>query len=148
VGATLLLGAGMGLFSPSMVIGAQQTVGQWQRGTVTAAVVFSRYLGQSVGAALLGAISNAALRGRLDDAPAALRGQLPDRIDDIGRGLGPESHLSPAAADYLRHALDTATHHVYLGVAAGCGAAVLLLALVLPRKFPTPAPNETGAVPD
>jgi EmrB/QacA subfamily drug resistance transporter len=146
VGATLLLGAGMGLFSPTLVIGAQSTVGHGQRGTVTAAAVFSRYLGQSLGAAVLGTLSNAALRGRLADAPAPLRGELPHRVDDIGHALGAHSRLSPAAADYLRRALDTATHHVYLGAFSVTVAAVLLLVLLVPRRFPDPpAEDDPGA---
>lgn len=136
VGATLLLGAGLGLFSPTLVVGAQSTVGHRQRGTVTAAVVFSRYLGQSLGAAILGAVSNAALRASLDGAPAGLRGEVPDDVDDIGEVLGSDGALSPEAADYLRRALDLATHRVYVGVTVVCVAAVLLLLVMIPRRFP------------
>ncbi|GAB2598170.1 MDR family MFS transporter [Streptomyces capparidis] len=144
VGATLLLGAGLGLFSPTTTVGAQSTVGHWQRGTVTASVVFSRYLGQSLGAAVLGAVSNAALASRLSSAPESLRERLPERVDDIGQGLGRESAVPEAGADYLRHALDLATHRVYLGVAVACGVALLLLVLVVPREFPRAEDDRDG----
>lgn len=138
IGATLLLGAGLGLLSPTVVVGAQTTVGRWQRGTVTAGVVFSRYLGQSLGAAVLGALSNAALRGRLHSAPAALRHRLPARVNGIEHALGHGSHTDPAAARYLRHALDASLHHVYLGVFAATATAVVVLTAVVPRVFPEP----------
>lgn len=137
IGATLLLGSGMGLLSATLVIGAQSTVGHWQRGTVTASVVFSRFLGQSLGAAVLGAVSNSALANRLAKAPADLRASLPNRIDDIGNELGRDSnlHLGSDAADYLRRAMAAATHNVYLCLATAAAAALLLLIFVIPRRF-------------
>ena len=140
VGATLLLGAGMGLLSPPTLIGAQSTVEREQRGTVTASVVFCRYLGQSLGAAVLGAVSNAALAARLADAPAAVRERLPGRVDDLGNALpGPGAQAAdfgPAAVEYLRHALSDATQAVYAGVGTAGAVAVLLLVFITPRRFP------------
>ena len=43
-----------------------------QRGVVTGAVMFSRYLGQSLGAAIFGAVFNAAILHRLASAPPTL----------------------------------------------------------------------------
>ncbi|MGV0837480.1 MDR family MFS transporter [Mycolicibacterium thermoresistibile] len=63
-----LLGVGMGwLFSP-LIVGLQNTVGWEQRGTVTGGLMFSRFLGQSIGAAGFGAVANSVLR-RYEGAP-------------------------------------------------------------------------------
>ncbi|MFD8591178.1 MDR family MFS transporter [Streptomyces sp. NPDC059637] len=145
--ATFLLGLGLGLLSPTLVVGAQSVVGKWERGTVTGAVVFSRNLGQSVGAAVLGAISNAVLAAGIADAPRELRGVLPERIDDIGDGLGGGAGLTGEAADYLHRTLASATHAVYLGTMAACVTAVLVLLFVTPRRF-APHPRSTGEAPD
>jgi hypothetical protein len=42
--------------------------------------MFCRYLGQRLGAAIFGAILNAALSGKLRAAPAPLRHRLPDQV--------------------------------------------------------------------
>lgn len=148
--ATFLLGLGLGLLSPTLVVGAQSVVGKWERGTVTGAVVFSRNLGQSVGAAVLGAISNAVLAAGIADAPRELRGVLPERIDDIGDGLGGGAGLTGEAADYLHRTLASATHAVYLGTMAACVTAVLVLLFVTPRRFAPhpPDPRSTEEAPD
>ena len=60
---SLVMGFGMGLVSvPSLVL-MQETVGAAQRGTVTASNVFARNLGSTLGATLLGAVLNHALKG-------------------------------------------------------------------------------------
>ena len=110
----------------------QSTVDWNRRGTVTSANMFSRFLGQSLGAAVFGAVSNAALRDRLAAAPH-LRG-LPSSADGITRILQNDP-ASPAAA-YLRAALSTAIHHVYLGLVATAVLVALTLALTTPRRFP------------
>lgn len=74
---TFLLGAGLGLLSVATIVGPQATVSWGQRGVVTGTVMFSRYLGQSLGAAIFGAIFNATLASRLRQAPGALHTRLP-----------------------------------------------------------------------
>lgn len=65
-----IMGVGMGLtFSPLMV-GLQNTVGWSQRGTLTGGLMYTRYLGQSIGAAVFGAVANTVLRRRSDDIEA------------------------------------------------------------------------------
>ena len=71
---TFVLGAGLGLLSVASIVGPQSTVGWGQRGVVTGTVMFCRYLGQSLGAAIFGAIfKRPALSGKLHAAPAPLR---------------------------------------------------------------------------
>ena len=138
-----LLGAGFGLLSTPLLVGVQSTVDWQRRGVVTGANMFSRYLGQSLGAAIYGAIFNAAIAARLADAPAALQPQLPDQVNGVIGALHGRQ-LSAAAGDYLRHAMYTATHHVYLGLVI---VALVTLAIVLltPRHFPAAAQRSAEA---
>ena len=131
---TLIMGAGFGLLSTPIIVGIQSTVLWDRRGTVTSANMFSRFLGQSLGAAIFGAVSNATLRDRLAAAPTGLRAHLPPDVDGVSRVL---AHAEPGrAADYLRHAVAAAVHNVYLGLAATAAAALLILLVATPRHFP------------
>lgn len=133
VADTVVLGAGFGLLSTPLLVGVQSVVGWDRRGVVTGANMFSRYLGSSLGAALMGAIFNATLRDQLARAPAAMRDALPGDINQIIGSLQ-HGHLPRAAGDYLRGGIDAATVHLYM---AGVLVAVLLLlaVLVIPRRF-------------
>jgi hypothetical protein len=82
--------------------------------------MFCRFLGQSVGAAIFGAIFNAAL-ARLRAAPPGLAGRLPHRVDQVGAALTRAAGLGQAAAGYLRAAITAAVHDVYLALALAAG---------------------------
>ncbi|MFF2198137.1 MFS transporter [Streptomyces sp. NPDC058157] len=129
----LLLGAALGLFQLPLVVGVQSTVGWAERGTTTASVLFCRTVGQAVGAALMGAVANATVAARLgrDHLPG-----LPHRLDDVSRALAEPGSLSRAASEHLRGAVAAAVHHIFLGAAFAGVAAVLVLLLVAPRRFP------------
>ncbi|MFJ3925488.1 MFS transporter [Streptomyces sp. NPDC090022] len=129
----LLLGAALGLFQLPLIVGVQSTVGWSERGTTTASVLFTRQVGQSVGAALLGAVANATISARLADSP--LPG-LPTHLDDVSRALDQPGLLPEAAADHLRAAVAAAVDHIYLGAACAALAALLVLLLLAPRRFP------------
>ncbi|MCX4692942.1 MFS transporter [Streptomyces sp. NBC_01408] len=129
----LLLGAALGLFQLPLIIGVQSTVGWAERGTTTASVLFSRQVGQSVGAALFGAVANATIAARLADAPMP---GLPDSLDEVSKALDQPGLLPRAASDYLRDAVATAVDHVFLGATFAAVAALLVLLLMAPRKFP------------
>ncbi|WP_411106956.1 MFS transporter [Streptomyces sp. cmx-4-9] len=128
----LLLGAALGLFQLPLIIGVQSTVGWSERGVTTASVLFCRQVGQSVGAALFGAVANATLAARLAHAPMP---GLPDRLDGVSKALD-DSGLSPAAAGYLREAVAAAVDHVFLGATLAAVLALLVLLLMAPRTFP------------
>lgn len=132
----LLLGAALGLFQLPLIVGVQSTVGYAERGTTTASVLFCRQVGQSVGAALFGAIANATLASRLAAAPEGIRDGLPGDLDSVSHALGDPGSLTAEAADYLRRAVDTAVDHVYVGAAIAAGLALLALVFVAPRRFP------------
>ncbi|MDT0432484.1 MFS transporter [Streptomyces salyersiae] len=129
----LLLGAALGLFQLPLIVGVQSTVGWAERGTTTASVLFCRQVGQSLGAALFGAIANATLASRLADAPVP---GLPEDLDGISQALEAPAALSSAATDYLRRAVDGATDHVFAGAAAAAVLALLVLVFMAPRRFP------------
>jgi hypothetical protein len=143
VGSTLVLGAGLGLLSTPLVVGVQSTVPYERRGVATGSLMFCRFLGQSLGAAIFGAIVNSTLKHRLAGAPSSLSGSLPRTVDGIEPAV--EAHRAPGAAvDYLRQALDAATHHVYAGLVAIAVLAAVVL-LVAPRRFPVLEPAGRAA---
>ena len=118
----LLLGGALGLFQLPLLIGVQSTVGWDERGTTTASVLFCRQTGQTMGAALFGAVANGVLAARLGGAGS---------LDSVTRVLD-----SGAPAEHLRHAVADAVHAVYLGAAVAAGLAFLVLLFVAPRRFP------------
>ncbi|TDE96168.1 MFS transporter [Occultella glacieicola] len=143
-----LLGAGMGLITSPLMVGLQSTVGWGERGVVTGGAVFARFLGQSVGAAVFGALTNAVLLDRLATAPAGLAEDLPTDVDGVSAYLA-EAHPRPEVAEFLRLAVHDATHAVFLGLLVAAVLTVLALVFVVPRRFPTVAedPNPTSAPP-
>ncbi len=129
----VLLGAGFGLLSTPLLVGVQSMVGWGQRGVVTGANLFSRYLGQCLGAAMAGAIFNGAMRDALARAPAGLAAILPSHPDEVLRVL--ESPGAQGALDaFLRLALADAMRWVYLGLLVAALALTFVLFLT-PRRF-------------
>ncbi|WP_311137256.1 MFS transporter [Streptomyces sp. I6] len=116
----LLLGAALGFFQLPLLVGVQSTVPWAERGTTTASVLFSRQVGQSVGAALFGALANAVLAARLGGA---------GDLDSVSRALADGSSQDP-----LRRAVAAAVDLVFVGAAAAAALALLAL-LFAPRRF-------------
>ncbi|MFH9695468.1 MFS transporter [Streptomyces globisporus] len=129
----LLLGAALGLFQLPLIVGVQSTVGWAERGTTTASVLFCRQMGQSIGAALFGAVANGVLAARLLDAPAD---GLPGDLDAVTRALEDPGAFSAAATDHVRRAVDAAVDYVYVGAAGAAALALLALVTLAPRRFP------------
>ncbi|MDQ0795927.1 multidrug resistance protein [Streptomyces sp. B1I3] len=129
----LLLGAALGLFQLPLIVGVQSTVGWSERGTTTASVLFCRQVGQSLGAALFGAVANGVLASRLASAPVP---GLPGDLDAVSHALADPAALSGAATEHLRRAVDAAVDHVFMGAAGAAVIALLVLVLVAPRRFP------------
>ncbi len=128
----LALGAALGLFQLPLIVGVQATVPWAERGTATASVLFCRQIGQSLGAALFGAVANAVLTARLGPAGGDLDA-VAHALDSPGAAPPPEP---------VRRAVDAAVDHVYLGAAAAAALAVLALLLVAPRRFPVLADDD------
>ncbi|MCT7353998.1 MFS transporter [Streptomyces sp. 15-116A] len=118
----LLLGAALGLFQLPLIVGVQSTVDWAERGTATASILFCRQTGQTVGAAVFGAVANGVLAARLGGG---------GDLDSVTRALD-----SGTAAASTRRAIADAVHAVYLGAAGAAALAFLVLLLLAPRKFP------------
>jgi multidrug resistance protein len=138
---TFVLGGGLGLLSVCTVVGPQSTVGWNERGVVTGSVMFCRYLGQSVGAAVFGAIFNTSLNATLRSAPGPLKAHLPRTVSGVSATIGRASSLGPAAG-YLRDSIATATHHVYAGLVVASLLTIAVI-LVIPRRMPTVSPDQS-----
>ncbi|MFK0169348.1 MFS transporter [Streptomyces sp. NPDC090306] len=117
----LLLGAALGIFQLPLIVGVQSTVGWAERGTATASVLFCRQTGQTVGAAVFGAIANGVLAARLGGA---------GDLDSVTRSLN--AGVTSAAT---RRAVADAVHAVYLGAAVAAAVAFVTLLLLAPRRF-------------
>ncbi len=132
----LLLGAALGLFQLPLIVGVQSTVDWAERGTTTASVLFCRQTGQTLGAALFGAVANGVLATRLGGA---------NDLDSVTRALE-----AGTAGDAVRHAIADAVHAVYLGAAAAAALAFAILLLLAPGSSrssrtttPPPRPRTT-----
>lgn len=133
----LLLGGALGLFQLPLIVGVQSTVPYEERGTTTASVLFCRQVGQSVGAALFGAVANGVLAARLGGGD----------LDTLARALDAPDSLTAEAMDHLRRAVDTAVDYVFVGAAGAAALALLVLLTLAPRRFPVlkEAAGATGA---
>lgn len=128
--AVFVMGGGLGLLTISLLVGAQSAVDWGERGTVTGVIMFSRFVGQSVGAAILGAVANTSLRAELAAAPDRLADSMPKHIDDITPTLN-SPDTTERVAEFIRDAVEAATSNVFVGLticALVCGA-ILLLAM-------------------
>jgi hypothetical protein len=144
VTSTFVLGFGLGLLSVCTVVGPQSTVAWDQRGVVTGAIMFCRYLGQSLGAAIFGATFNAVLLERLRSAPPALRSRLPHQVNGISGALTRSGQIGQAASGYLRDAISAGTRDVYLGLAGVAVVTAVTVLVIIPRRFATSEGDDTA----
>jgi EmrB/QacA subfamily drug resistance transporter len=127
--AMFVIGLGMGLSSSPVVVAVQSVVGWERRGVVTGANMFARAIGSALGAAAFGAVANATLAARFSDAPAALRGRLPNDVDGTASAL----QSSGPVAEYARESLHAASHSVFVATALTAVLVAAAVALV-PRR--------------
>jgi EmrB/QacA subfamily drug resistance transporter len=128
IGGSLLIGIGMGFCNTSFLVSTQASVGYGERGAATSSIMFMRIVGNSVGAAVFGAILNFGVSHRIPEAGEAVNHLLqPAARQELGAAM--IARVSDAVAAGL--------HNVY--ILAGAFAVVcLLLALALPvRLSPT-----------
>jgi EmrB/QacA subfamily drug resistance transporter len=122
---SLLIGVGMGFCNTSFLVSTQARVTWHERGMATSSIMFMRIVGNSVGAAVFGAILNFGINRR-----------IPDAGDAVNRLLEPAARHGLGAAEIARlsEAVAGSLHMVY--VVAGLVAVVgLLLALSLPARL-------------
>lgn len=132
VAIQLLMGAGFGLMSTPLLVGVQSTVEWGQRGVVTGASMFSRYFGQSIGAAIFAAVFNSVLLDKLTAAPANLQAVLPkvNEVVEVLQSAHPDSNVQ----NYLQHSFFDSTHTVYIGLLT-VALLTLIVLLRTPKKF-------------
>ncbi|NKJ04576.1 MDR family MFS transporter [Rhizobium sp. SG741] len=104
---SFLMGFGMGLISLTSVVLVQESVEWSMRGSATASIIFSRSLGNTLGATALGAIMNVGIAHFGS-------GELARRLHDI---LNQPTGLSDLVGDpAIRNVFDAALHWSFWGV--------------------------------
>ncbi|MEO6683124.1 MAG: MDR family MFS transporter [Ginsengibacter sp.] len=133
VSLQMLLGAGFGLMSTPLLVGVQSIVPWNKRGVVTGANMFSRYLGQSLGAAIFATVFNTVLSRKLTQAPRDLQDHLPG-VNKVIETL--QSHEARESIQYyLRQSFFFATKYVFAGMVF-FALLTLLFLLLTPAVFP------------
>jgi multidrug resistance protein len=119
----LLLGLGIGLNNNTYMVAIQSECGWSTRGIATSAFIFSRILGQALGAAAFGGILNAGLSLYLTG-----EGDLLTRImtPELRAALPPET-LAPLMQQFSR------SLHIVFVILAALSVGVLLIGLLLPK---------------
>jgi EmrB/QacA subfamily drug resistance transporter len=126
-----LLGVGMGFCNTAFIVSIQASVGWEERGIVTSSTMFMRIVGNSVGAAVFGAVLNFGIYRK-----------LPEAGDAVNRLMTPAGRQSLGANEIARltEAVGSSLHVVY--VIAGFVAIVsLILALALPARISPTRPH-------
>jgi len=132
---SLVMGFGMGLISlPSLVL-IQEIADFKQRGSVTASNVFSRNLGSTLGATLLGAVFNLGL---------SRSGIAPVTSDQLRQLLN--SHDLTAGDALIRVALEQALNRTFWAVLV-LSFGTVLLALLVPPISIAPAALKSASMP-
>lgn len=132
VSIQLLIGAGFGLTFTPTIVGVQSIVSWENRGAVTGSNMFSRYIGQSLGAAIFAAIFNQRLSVEMNASSDSVRLELP-KVNEVVTVL--QSHSgSEATLSFLRRLFFDATHSVYFS-AVVIGLLTVAILLVMPKHF-------------
>jgi EmrB/QacA subfamily drug resistance transporter len=87
---SFLMGAGMGLISITGIVLVQESVEWSMRGSATASIIFSRSLGNTLGATVLGAVLNMGIAHHGSGALARQLHELlnrPDGLDKLGANM-------------------------------------------------------------
>jgi EmrB/QacA subfamily drug resistance transporter len=131
-----LLGIGMGFCNTTFLVAIQASVGWHERGVGTGSQMFMRMLGQSVGAAVFGAIINFGVDRR-----------LPGAGDLVNRMLDPATRqsLGPDMLTRLADAVGLAAHEAFI-VALVIAVATLAATLALPARLSPLRPAAPSAL--
>ncbi|OLS42217.1 MFS transporter [Bacillus sp. MRMR6] len=130
---SFIIGIGMGLTSTAFIVSIQSTVGWEQRGIATAANMFMRNLGNTIGAALLGGILNNRLAIYLSENQHKTTATL--TIDSTNQLLkeGERSRLPEPVRTVLQDGLTVSLHWVYYVVLTFALVSMIFI-LFIPKK--------------
>jgi EmrB/QacA subfamily drug resistance transporter len=130
-----VMGLGMGFLSTSAIVIIQDSVGWAERGSATASNIFSRNLGSTLGATLLGAILNISLAHRGTAVPTVHFDQIRQLLDHAGGGIGDGA---------VREALGQSLHLTFWAVFL-IAVSTLAFATFVPSVTPKPGPRHVAA---
>jgi len=137
---SLVMGFGMGLLSVSSLVLIQEIVGQSQRGSATASNLFSRNLGSTLGATVLGAVLNHGLT-QSTGGLSVTSDQLRQLIE-----LPPGSMLGDAVLrSALQHSLNLTFWAMLAITVVVVAVAFLVPAVEIRQATPAPARQATDA---
>jgi len=126
----IFLGAGFGLISTPTIVGIQSVVDWDKRGVVTGTNQFARYLGQSLGAAIFGAIFNATYAKELNKTDLDVSKKVENVLEELKN-----SELSLQAVDFIKQALHIANQHIFYGMIVFSILTFLTILLLVPKKL-------------
>ena len=130
-----VMGLGMGFLSTSAIVIIQGSVGWAERGSATASNIFSRNLGSTLGATILGAVLNLSLAHGGSGAAAVRSDQIRQLLDHPGSMTGDAA---------VRAALGQSLHLTFWAVFL-VAVLTFLLATFVPRVTLKQAPREVAA---
>jgi EmrB/QacA subfamily drug resistance transporter len=132
--ASFVIGIGMGFCNTAFVVSIQASVDWSERGVATSSYIFMRIVGQSVGAALFGAVLN-----------FGLVRYAPETGDLVNRLLDPALHHSLGSAELARlgQAIASSLHLVFI-ISALASVVTLTLACALPAALSPARPHYRG----
>jgi EmrB/QacA subfamily drug resistance transporter len=109
--ASFLVGIGMGFTTTSFIVSIQSTVEWKQRGIATAANMFMRTLGSTIGAALLGGILNGRLSAYIEEK--GIESQIDVDTTNVLLNEEQRNQLSESVRTVLQEGLTISLHSVY-----------------------------------
>lgn len=137
---SFLTGVGLGLGSTSLVVLIQSIVSWNRRGVVTGANMFTRQLGSTLGVAVYGTLVNGALAAAFLHPPARVASRLPHNLSAAKLALGGVSNLPNDVLTFVRGALDSGIHRVFVGVLV-VAAMIFVVEWFLPKNAETLEPE-------
>lgn len=132
---SFLVGVGMGLTSTAFIVSIQSTVSWQQRGIATAANMFMRNLGNTVGAALLGGILNSSIISYMKEHGKEEQ-DLSINTANVLLNEAERIKLPAELKTILQDALTNALHSVYTVVFIFAVVSLLFI-VFLPKKEKT-----------
>ncbi len=132
---SIIMGLGMGFLSTSAIVIIQDSVGWAERGAATASNIFSRNLGSTLGATVLGAVLNISLAHGGAGTAAVNFDEIRHLLDHPGAAIGDAA---------VRVALGQSLHLTFWAVFL-IAALTLLLATLVPPVAIQPGPSEMMA---
>jgi EmrB/QacA subfamily drug resistance transporter len=126
---SFFVGAGMGFTSTAFIVSIQSTVEWQQRGIATAANMFMRNLGNTIGAALLGGILNNRMAHFFTENNKSLSVDDADKLLKVAE----RNQLTVSVKRILQEGLTFSLHSVYYVVLTFAIISMLLI-LFIPKK--------------